>query len=83
MMFERETEELEFKKSTAELKEGVISLSSMLNKHGHGVLYFGVKNDGSVFGQQIGLNTTSDISKEIRNCLRPIVIPSVSVEHIQ
>lgn len=29
-----ETEKLEFKKSTSELKEGIISLSSMLNKHG-------------------------------------------------
>ena len=43
-MFGRESEELEFKKTTAELREGVISLASMLNKHGHGVLYCGVKN---------------------------------------
>ena len=61
-MLNKENEELEFKKTTAELKEGVISLASMLNKHGHGVLYFGVKNDGSVFGLQIGKDTTSDIS---------------------
>ena len=82
-MFERETEELEFKKTTSELREGIISLASMLNKHGHGILYFGVKNDGSVFGQQIGANTTSDISKEIKNYLRPVVSPSISVEKIQ
>lgn len=81
-MFNRETEELEFKKTTAELKEGIISLASMLNKHGHGILYFGIKNDGSLFGQQIGNNTTSDISKEIKNYLRPIVTPSISVEQI-
>ena len=43
-----ENETLEFKKSTSELDEGVISLSSMLNKHGEGTLYFGVKNDGTV-----------------------------------
>ena len=42
-----ENETLEFKKSTSELDEGVISLSSMLNKHGEGTLYFGVKNVGS------------------------------------
>ena len=81
-MFGRETEELEFKKTTAELREGVISLASMLNKHGHGVLYFGVKNDGTVFGQQIGNNTTSDISKEIKNYLRPVIVPSISVEKV-
>ncbi len=44
-----ETEQIEFKKSTGELKEGVISVASILNKHGSGELYFGVKNnsDGS------------------------------------
>lgn len=81
-MFGRESEELEFKKTTAELREGVISLASMLNKHGHGVLYFGVKNDGTVFGQQIGNNTTSDISEEIKNYLRPVIVPSISVEKV-
>ena len=34
-----ETELIEFKKSTGELKEGIISLTSMLNKNGRGVLY--------------------------------------------
>ena len=29
----KETEQIEFKKSTGELKEGVISIASMLNKH--------------------------------------------------
>lgn len=29
-----ETELIEFKKSTGELKEGIISLASMLNKNG-------------------------------------------------
>lgn len=38
-----ETEQIEFKKSTGELKEGIISIASILNKHGSGDLYFGVK----------------------------------------
>ena len=50
----KETEQIEFKKSTSELKEGVISIASMLNKHGSCELYFGVKNDGEAIGQQIG-----------------------------
>lgn len=37
-----ETEQIEFKKSTGELKEGIISIASILNKHGSGELYFGV-----------------------------------------
>ena len=81
-MEERENEQLEYKKTTAELKEGVISLASMLNKHGRGILYFGVKNDGSIFGQQIGKDTTSNISKEIKNYLRPIISPTITLLEI-
>ena len=33
-----ETEQVEHKKSTSELKEGVRSIATMLNKHRHGVL---------------------------------------------
>jgi hypothetical protein len=65
-MEKRESETIEFKKSTSELKEEVISLASMLNKNGWCILYFGVKNDGTIVGQQIGKDTTSDISKAIK-----------------
>ncbi len=78
-MERRETETLEFKKSTSELKEGVISLSSMLNKKQNGVLYFGVKNDGTVVGQQIGASTTSDVSKAIKDNIKPRITPSIEV----
>lgn len=78
----KETELIEFKKSTGELKEGVISLASMLNKNGSGTLYFGVKNDGDVVGQQIGDNTLRDVSQAIANFLKPQIIPSVSIEYI-
>lgn len=53
----KENEFTEFKATTAELKEGVKSLSSMLNKRHKGFLYFGVKNNGDVVGQQIGTRT--------------------------
>ncbi|MEK7288293.1 MAG: RNA-binding domain-containing protein [Elusimicrobiota bacterium] len=42
----RESETLELKKSTAELKEAVVSVVSILNKRRKGQLYFGIKNDG-------------------------------------
>ena len=77
-MKKRESETLEFKKSTAQLKEAVISLCAMLNKHKKGVVFFGIKDDGTVCGQDIGKKTTSDISHEIRNNLKPI--PNVSIE---
>ena len=39
----KEMETLEFKKTTGEMKEAMISISSILNKHEIGTLYFGVK----------------------------------------
>lgn len=42
-----ETETIEYKKSTGEMKEAMISIAAILNKHKKGVLYFGVKNDGN------------------------------------
>lgn len=45
-----ETETIEFKKSTGELKEAMNFISAILNKHQHGELYFGVKPDGTVIG---------------------------------
>lgn len=78
----RETETVEFKKSTSELKEGVISLASMLNKHQKGTLYFGVQNDGTVVGQMIGMHTTSDILRAIRTQIRPMVVPQIEVLEI-
>ena len=69
MNFGMETELIEFKKTTGELKEGVISLASMLNKNGKGTLYFGVRNDGEILGQQIGDCTLREISQGIANAI--------------
>ena len=76
-MKKRESEILEYKKSTAQLKDAVISLCAMLNKHNNGTVYFGIKDDGTVCGQDIGKKTTSDISHEIRNNLKPI--PNITI----
>ena len=80
MNFGLETELIEFKKSTGELKEGIISLASMLNKNGRGVLYFGVRNDGEIVGQQIGDRTMREISQGIANAIKPQVIPTIIIE---
>jgi ATP-dependent DNA helicase RecG len=45
-MTKTETETIEYKKSLAELKEGLISIVAILNKHKHGELWFGIRNDG-------------------------------------
>ena len=79
MVEKRENEKLEFKKSTSELKQAIISLSSMLNKNNYGVLYFGVNNEGEIVGQQIGKDTTKDISVQIKNNIRPVINPSINI----
>ncbi len=72
-----ETEQVEFKKSTGELKEAVISIAAILSKHGSGDLYFGVKNNGDVIGQEISDKTTREISQAIGNHLRPVIYPEI------
>jgi len=82
MIFGKESEILEFKKTTGELKEAVISVSSILNKHGAGELYFGIKNDGTVLGQQIGDATLRDVSKALSDNLKPQIFPSIDMVSI-
>jgi len=73
----KESETLEFKKSTSELKEAVISIVSILNKHQRGKLYFGVKKNGIVVGQQVGHKTIRDISQAISNHIEPKSYPTI------
>ncbi len=48
----QESEFVEFKETTGELKEGVRSIASMLNKNKRALLYFGITNKGKVIGQR-------------------------------
>jgi len=82
MKIGKENEKLEFKRSTAELKEGIISLSAMLNKHGGGELYFGVRNDGTPAGMDISEKTLRDISQAIAHHLEPKIYPKISEIYI-
>ena len=68
----KETEMLELKKSLAQLKEGIISCSAMLNKKHGGTVLFGINDDGRVCGITIGKRTKVDISQEIQNHLKPL-----------
>ncbi len=74
-----EDEHKEFKESTVELDKGLISLVSMLNKSGYGTVYFGVRDNGDVIGQDIGKMTLKDITQSIRNQIDPPIIASVEV----
>lgn len=68
----KESEKLELKKSLSQLKEGIISLSAMLNKNNSGIVIFGINDDGKISGITIGKKTKADITQEIQNSLKPL-----------
>ena len=73
----KETETLEFKKSTGEIKEAMISISAILNKHGLGTVYFGVKPNGEITGQEVSESSLRDISRAIYESIRPQIYPAI------
>jgi ATP-dependent DNA helicase RecG len=73
----KESETLELKKSTAQLKPGIISIVAILNKHQGGKLYFGIKDDGTILGQNIGEDTLRSISQTISANIEPKIYPSI------
>ena len=79
----KESETREFKKSTSELKEAVISIAAMLNKHGRGEVYFGIKNDGSAAGQPASEKTLREVSRAIGENIEPKIYPQVKFQKIQ
>ena len=79
----KETETIEFKKSTAELKDGVVSIVAILNKHGKGDLYFGIKDDGAVVGQTVGRNTIKEVTQVIVDNIEPKIYPKITTKNIK
>lgn len=75
-----ETEQIEYKKTTGELKEAITSIVAILNKHGSGELYFGVRNNGDVLGQEINDETLRKVSQAIKNHITPTIFPDISVK---
>ena len=60
-----ESDRLEFKKTTGELKAGMQTLCAMLNGSG-GMVLFGVTAGGKVVGQDITDATLQDVAREIK-----------------
>ncbi len=79
-MLGKETEKIEFKKSTSELKEALCDIGAILNKHGGGTLYFGVNNSGDIVGLVVGKDTLRSISRKIYEFIKPT--PIISVEEL-
>ena len=76
----REDELQEFKKTTGELNDAMISVSAILNKHKHGTLYFGLKNDRTPFPFTITDSTLRDVSRKIFEAIKPQIIPTISTK---
>ena len=74
----KESETIELKKSTAELKEAIISIVAILNKHKRGEIYFGIRNDGRIVGQHVTENTIREISKTISDHIEPKIFPQIN-----
>lgn len=72
-----ESETVEFKKSTGEHKEALQAICAMLNKHGHGELYFGVKDNGDVIGQEGTDSTIRQIGSWISDKIEPAISPII------
>lgn len=77
----KESETLEFKKSTAQLEKALKSICAFLNHKG-GVIYFGIDKDGKAVGQSISDNTIRSISQKIRQRIKPAITPEVKVLEI-
>ena len=73
----KETETLEYKKSTGEMKEAMVSIASILNKHGIGTLYIGVKPNGTVCGQNVSESSLRDVSRAVYDNIRPQIFPAI------
>lgn len=71
----KESEKLELKKSLAQLKEGIISCSAMLNKNHSGTVIFGINDDGRVTQRE------NPLDREILNAVKEnkyITIPELA-----
>ena len=76
----KESETLEFKKTTGELKEGMVSIAAILNKHGVGTLYFGVKPNGDAVGQEVSESSLRDVSRLVYEMIKPQIYPVIVEE---
>lgn len=73
----RENENIEFKESTAEFDKACRAIVAMLNKSGHGIVYFGVKDNGEVIGHEIGKDTLAKLTDRIRASIKPDIYPTI------
>jgi ATP-dependent DNA helicase RecG len=77
----KESKKVEFKKSTAQLKQALEDICAFANG-GEGVLYFGITDDGKICGQDISEKTIQKVSTTILSSIEPRVYPNIYQETI-
>ena len=58
-------------------------MAAILNKHGKGKVVFGVKDDGTPLGIDIGDKTLRDISQTIASSIEPKIYPEITEKRIK
>ncbi|EFK07435.1 divergent AAA domain protein [delta proteobacterium NaphS2] len=79
----KESETVELKKSLAELRQGLVSIAAILNKHQAGTLWFGVRNNGTIAGIDANEKTLRDLSQSIAAHIEPRIYPRISEVSVQ
>jgi len=74
-----ESDRLEFKTSTAEIRSAFETICAFLNNSG-GMVLIGVKDNGKIIGQDIAQNTVKDITREIKK-IEPAV--DIDIDYIK
>jgi ATP-dependent DNA helicase RecG len=73
-----ESETVELKTSLVELKQGLISLVAMLNKHGQGDLWFGVSPSPKPLGLKVNKKILRDMSQALAAHIEPRLYPEIT-----
>ena len=76
-----ESEKVEFKESTAELKQALEDICALANS-GAGTLYFGISDDGKVKGQDVSDKTIRRVSTSILSSIEPRLYPDIFEQRI-
>ena len=77
MTIGNENEFIEFKETLAEKEEAMKDMGAILNKHGRGILYFGLNDKGEVLGLVVGKKTESDLANKINTSIEPAPFYSI------
>ena len=77
-----ESDVVEFKKSTSELKNAIEDICAFAN-HKDGMLIFGVDPEGNVIGQDISNSTIEKVTTQILNLISPKIYPLITKVEIE